>query len=549
MRKTDSDRTQQAEFLDAFFNHSLTPVVFLDRDFNFIRVNNAYAAACRREPEEFIGHNHFEFYPHAENQAIFAEVVRTRTPYCAVAKPFSFPDHQEWGVTYWDWTLAPSLDAQGEVQILIFSLQDVTERRRAERRDNFTRILLELFVRKSTRKKYLDAVVETMLEWTGCRCVGIRVINDQHVIPYESYRGFSHEFWELENWLSLEKDHCACTRVVRQTPEPQDLPVLTRAGSFRCDNAAAFVTSLSPEEQTHYRGNCVRAGFKSLAVIPIRYREQVLGAIHLADERENLVPLAAVEFIERMSFLIGEAVHRFSVEDELRRNNKELALRSNQLRTLAKELSQTEQRERRRLAQVLHDHLQQLLVGARFSLGLLRSQKDKNVQETVARVNQILEQCVKETRSLAVELCPPALYEGGLAAALRWLAQWMQEKHGLVVHVEAPESEEAVREEIRVLLFQIVRELLFNVAKHAGTNTAQVRMAAPDDSEITIMVEDNGVGFDPAAVKAAQGLASGFGLFSVRERLHLLNGRMEVHSQPGKGSRFVVSAPLRSSAG
>jgi PAS domain S-box-containing protein len=91
----------------------------------------AYARSCGLSPEEFIGRNHFELYPHEENQAIFGDVVRFKRPYQAFAKPFLFPDHPEWGATYWDWTLVPILDERGEVEFLVFSLNDVTERERA----------------------------------------------------------------------------------------------------------------------------------------------------------------------------------------------------------------------------------------------------------------------------------------------------------------------------------------------------------------------------------------------------------------------------------
>jgi PAS domain S-box-containing protein len=123
---------EQTRYLDAFFEHAFTPQVFLDKDFNFIRVNQAYARACARTVDEFTGHNHFEFYPQEENEAIFRAVVHSKTAYEAVAKPFVYPEHPEWGVTYWDWTLAPILDEAGEVDFLVFSLKDVTARRLAE---------------------------------------------------------------------------------------------------------------------------------------------------------------------------------------------------------------------------------------------------------------------------------------------------------------------------------------------------------------------------------------------------------------------------------
>jgi len=122
---------EQSRILESFFKYTVTPLVFLDRDFNFIRVNEAYAKACRREVSEFPGYNHFEFYP-SDAKAKFEQVVETREPYQAIAGPFTFPDRPEWGTSYWDWTLTPVLDDTGEVESLVFSLEDVTERKRAE---------------------------------------------------------------------------------------------------------------------------------------------------------------------------------------------------------------------------------------------------------------------------------------------------------------------------------------------------------------------------------------------------------------------------------
>jgi len=122
---------EQSRILEGFFTSTITPLVFLDRDFNFIRVNEAFAKACQREVSEFPGHNHFEFYP-SEARKIFEQVVETRKPYQAIARSFTFPDHPEWGTTYWDWNLTPILDDAGEAESLVLSLEDVTKPKRAE---------------------------------------------------------------------------------------------------------------------------------------------------------------------------------------------------------------------------------------------------------------------------------------------------------------------------------------------------------------------------------------------------------------------------------
>jgi PAS domain S-box-containing protein len=124
-------RAERNRFLEAFFDSAITPLVFLDRNFNFLRINGAYAKAWLRAPSDFPGHNYFEFYTHAENLDIFRKVVETKVPFQAFSRPFGFPDHPEWEETFWDWSLTPILNSKGEVEFLVLSLNDVSEQARA----------------------------------------------------------------------------------------------------------------------------------------------------------------------------------------------------------------------------------------------------------------------------------------------------------------------------------------------------------------------------------------------------------------------------------
>ena len=132
-RAADRRFREQTEILGRIFDSTHFCLAYLGRDFTFLRVNRAYADVCGHPPDFFPGKNHFDLFPHAENEAIFRRVVATGEPYTIAAKPFEFPDHPEWGVTYWDWTLHPLFDAQRRVEALLFVLQDVTHRTRAER--------------------------------------------------------------------------------------------------------------------------------------------------------------------------------------------------------------------------------------------------------------------------------------------------------------------------------------------------------------------------------------------------------------------------------
>jgi two-component system cell cycle sensor histidine kinase/response regulator CckA len=130
IKKAQDKLLEQSWLLDAFFEHTITPLVILDKDFHYIRVNQAYAHTCQRDGSEFPGKNHFELYP-SPAQAIFRQVVETKTPYQAFANPYTFPDHAERGVTYWNWSLVPILNEQGEVGFLALSLKEVTTHQQA----------------------------------------------------------------------------------------------------------------------------------------------------------------------------------------------------------------------------------------------------------------------------------------------------------------------------------------------------------------------------------------------------------------------------------
>ncbi len=205
--------------------------------------------------------------------------------------------------------------------------RDITARKATENMVNATNALLREFAKVSSRKEYLDAVVDIIGKWSGCRCVGIRIKDRTGHVPYEACRGFSREFWESENMILLQGNECVCSRVMTGAIEAQDRPAMTPGGSFYSGNTREFVEAMSGRERSRYRGVCIHNGFTSLAIVPLRHRGSVLGAIHLADEREGMVSPESVEFIETMTTLIGEAVKRFDMEDDLRNNYN--ALREN----------------------------------------------------------------------------------------------------------------------------------------------------------------------------------------------------------------------------
>lgn len=241
-----------------------------------------------------------------------------------------------------------------------------------------------------------------------------------------------------------------------------------------------------------------------------------------------------------------EAINQ-TLEQRVAERTAESEARTAQLRKLAAELTRTEQRERRRFAQMLHDHLQQLLVGAKFNAGILeRRLADPDMRRYLLSVIDLLDQSIAASRSLTIELSPPILFEGKLVPALQWLGRWMRENHGLDVTVRSDRDVYPLDPDARLLLFQCVRELLFNIVKHAGVSQAAIRLEQAGGA-LRIEVEDRGAGFDPASLKPGAGGSSGLGLLNIQERLILQGGRLEIDATPGAGTRMVLTAPVQAS--
>ena len=233
------------------------------------------------------------------------------------------------------------------------------------------------------------------------------------------------------------------------------------------------------------------------------------------------------------------------VEDisEQKQAEKEIRTYQQRLRSVASELSLTEERERRRLATDLHDHVGQILALAQIKLGAIReSASSTHLVEPMDEVRRLIEQTIQYTRSLTFELSPPILYDLGFEAAVEWLAELIQEQHGIMVKVQADRSAKPMNDEIRVILFQTVRELLVNVAKHASAKHIRVFITR-EEAALQVKIEDDGLGMGISA-DAANG-PSGFGFFSIGERLKYLGGHLEVVSEPGWGTRVTLQVPLK----
>ncbi len=214
------------------------------------------------------------------------------------------------------------------------------------------------------------------------------------------------------------------------------------------------------------------------------------------------------------------------------------------LASLAAKLALSGERERRRIASGLHDHVGSLLATARLHLAELAIRDDDpDSARVVEAVRALLDEAIRATRSMTFELGSPVLRELGLDAALEQLCEDLGRRNGLRIRFASDDGAKPLDEDAGILIFQAARESLFNVIKHARARTATVtarRVAAA----VRVEVADDGVGFDPLAVRVNRGPEGGYGLLSAGEGLRGVGGRLEIESRPGRGTRVVLTAPV-----
>jgi PAS domain S-box-containing protein len=228
-----------------------------------------------------------------------------------------------------------------------------------------------------------------------------------------------------------------------------------------------------------------------------------------------------------------------TLESKVVQRTAELEHRARQLQRLTLELAQAEERERRRIAVILHEDLQQQIAGAKFHLNLIRGRaKDNRVRADIEGVDAMLKEAIEKSRSLSRDLSPAVVHMNDLAEVLQWLANQVRAQQGLSVHVDFRGDMMLQSEALATFLFRAAQEMLLNVVKHARVREAAIHIRRLRHY-VCLCVIDQGCGFDLRALKET----SGVGLFSIRERTELLGGRMRARSTEGQGSRFRLVVP------
>ena len=406
------------------------------------------------------------------------------------------------------------------------------ERKRAQEVLEFSHLLLQIVNRHTAMTTLLKEVLEGIKKFTGCAAVGIRLLDDKGKIPYEAFTGFTEEFYKLESPLSLESDRCMCINVVKGTTNPE-LSFYTPGGSFYMNGTTRFLATVSEKDKGETRNACNRFGYESVALIPIRAEGNIIGVVHLADPRENLVPLQKVEILEDVALQLGLAIQHIKVEEHLKESE-------NKLRHLSSELMTAQEKERKRIAGELHDSVAAFLSAIKFSIEKILGQKKqgKRNQEELRDLISKIQLANEETRRIMSDLRPSMLDDLGIVPAINWFCREYEKTYSHIrVEKQINISENDLSDSLKTAIFRISQEAMNNIAKHSKASLVNLRLQKAN-SGIELTIQDNGQGFDLETTKR------GLGLSTMRERSEFSGGTFDLESALGKGTVIHVSWPL-----
>ena len=427
-------------------------------------------------------------------------------------------------------------DEQQNRQIRV-AFSDVSEQLQLAKDLSLSHQCLQAAAEASAIDPLLKNFVAAIKSYTACDAVGVRLLDDDGHIPYMAYDGFSKQFYELESPLSIRTDTCMCCDIIKGRTDPGK-DFFTSAGSFYTNSSSRLLATFPPSEIGATRNVCNACGYESVALIPIRNENRIVGLIHVADRRENMIPLGMVQELERAALRMGLSIRRFADHEELDRMFRELDYLSSRMLNVQED-------EQRRIAIELHDQTGQNLNVLKLQLANIHNQLRRDqplLKGTCLKAQTLANTIIEDIRRISYGLRPAALDTLGLAAAVREMAGEFQDYAHITVDVDIGTLDRIVQHNARIILYRIFQEAMTNIFKHAGASSVRMR-ARHEDSHITVVIEDDGRGFDVANSDSAEG-ARGLGLDAIRLRARMIGATIVLRSRPGQGTRIELSIPI-----
>lgn len=300
-------------------------------------------------------------------------------------------------------------------------------------------------------------------------------------------------------------------------------------------------TQDSPFIPSAFRSHCAAIDLIATIGAPVHRGGRLVGALCVSVPAPRNWLDDELELLRYAAEQMWSTLVTVRTEVRLRERGAQLEEHTHRLRVLASQLTLTEHRTREQISRVLHDDVQQQLFAVQMKMNQLCERLPGEALLISARDE--LGQAIESTRRLSSDLFPPVLHNDRLPDALDWIAAWARSRYGMEVDVVAHSDADPDELDTRILLFECIRELVFNAVKHAGVRRIQINLTIEPQGFIKAVVADLGAGFDASSLLHPSGRATGFGLLSVGERLKLLGGTMNIQSEPGQGASITLLAP------
>jgi PAS domain S-box-containing protein len=537
----EATRLSEQKFLRAFANNPAAISLTRLDDGLFVEVNGTWEALNGYKREEVIGRSAraLGLWPSEEDATRFVGTLKAEGAVRGWEQEF----RRKSGETIVTQLSAQLIESSGE-QLILSTFVDVTERKRADEARMESEHQLRLLAWSAGRllsapdpQAFIEELCREIMAHLGWDVfVNFMADEEAAVLHMNACAGIPEDAVRRMQSLDYGVAVCGCVARDRQRIIAEDI--------FHSDDPrTAMVKSF---------------GVQAYCCHPILAQGRLLGTLSFGSRTRPRFTEREVEMMRAVADQVAAAMQRVLSEKALRGFSNTLEQRVAErtsevqalvvrLRELALDLTEAELRERRRIARILHDHFQQILVAAKLQVGVLLARvRAESLKASARQTDELLTEAIQVARTLAVELSPPILHDAGLAAGLEWLRQRMLQQHNLQVDITADAEIDPGTEDVRAFVYESVRELLFNVVKHAGVREARLSVRRRD-GEIQVTVEDGGVGLAPGPVPNPfrNQVPTGTGLFSIGQRLELLGGSLSFEKAGGQGTCVKLCIPIQ----
>ena len=537
---------QARQLQERFFDSIDTLIAYMDRDFNLIRVNDAYARAGGYTTEYFVSKNHFDLFPHDENQKIFQHVVETGAGYTVQEKPFEYPDHPERGITFWNWSLQPVKNSDGRVEGVVLSLVDVTERKRAQEQLRSAYDDLELRVRDRTEKLRI-ANSELEEEITQRKQVEeeLRLARDELELRVrERTRELAIANQELLKEIAEREEIERTLRVQATAMEAaaSGIVITDRGGNIQWINPALLqISGYEARDLIGQNMRIFKSGQHGMDYYYQMWETILAGKVwrgEITNRRKDASLYVEEQTITPVRDKHGEIIQFIAVKQDIteRKTAEKTIWERDQKEKILTQTIHTMQLD---IARDLHDTIGQNISFLRMKLDYLAEKKIKKQAEMQMEL-QNMARAADDSYDLMRGTLAVLQSENStdLFRLFMRYAEQIEERSSFQIDLSTQGEPRFVSAKRMRQLFYIFREILNNIEKHANARQVTIQMTWESNC-LKLLVFDNGTGFAPDS--AQYGIH--FGLRFMRERVELLNGSIFIRSAIGSGTEITVQIP------